>query len=463
MRFLFTTMQFVEAEFYGRVADRLAELGHESAHVVVSRRSASLLRRRGHRAWCLPELAAATEADLRAEGDRVLATYPVRSLRDVWWTDPACEGMDEAEAGARTVRLALALERVFDESRPDVVVPEVGTDTMRTLAHHIGRERGLPVLYLFYTIFPNPLRLYVDEYHRPIVPADEVRPLSDGERREVEAFIASYTARGKPTLAHRRATVSRSNLRDFARHVAVKAIWDRDNEYLHPLDFVRNTVVQRARAAALRPYYSEPRGKRPFVYFPLHLTNDFKVKRVIPHCADQEYVIGQVADALPEGWDLVLKEHPVSIGRNPLGLVHRLTRRENVRIVDPYTSSHDLIRDARAVAVISSTVGLEALLYAKPVLALGQPFYAGYGVTIDVEGFGELPAALSEVLDFAPDRERILAFLHAAMRACRPGAPMGADDSDENAATLARTLDQAGREAVASRRGEPSSAVTSAQ
>ena len=33
------------------------------------------------------------------------------------------------------------------------------------------------------------------------------------------------------------------------------------------------------------------------------------MKRVIPHCADQEYIVKQVADALPQGYDLVLKEH----------------------------------------------------------------------------------------------------------------------------------------------------------
>ena len=47
------------------------------------------------------------------------------------------------------------------------------------------------------------------------------------------------------------------------------------------------------------------------------------------------------------GYDLVLKEHPMSIGRNPLALLRRLRGATNVRLVDPHTSSHELIR-ARA-------------------------------------------------------------------------------------------------------------------
>jgi capsular polysaccharide export protein len=132
-------------------------------------------------------------------------------------------------------------------------------------------------------------------------------------------------------------------------------------------------------------------------------------------------------------------------------MLRRLTKLENVRLVDPYTSSHRLVQDARAVAVISSTVGLEALLYGKPVLTLGQPFYSGYGVTLDVDSFRELREAVPAVLEFKPDRERILRFLHAAMRSTYEGAPAGVDLSDENAHALARSLDRvatAGRATV---------------
>lgn len=449
MRFLFTTMQYEEAEFYGRVATQLGQLGHHSVHVVMSRHSAGELGAMGHESRLLPELAAGLPGiDVASEVDRIESTYDIASIRDVYITDPACEGRPEAWCVERTVRYVVALERIFDEVRPEVIFPEVGTDTMRTMVHQIGLRRDIPVVFIFYTIFPEPLRVYFDSPHLPIVPPEEVRPLSEEERAEVEGWIAEFTGRGKAIFPHRRASVTAGKLREFARHVRVKATTDRDNPYLHPAEFVTNTLSQRSRALAARPLYSKPDPKRPFIYFPLHLVNDFKVKRVIPHCVDQEYLIGQLADALPQGWDVVVKEHPVSIGRNPLSMLRRLTERENVRLVSPYESSHELSNQARAVTVISSTVGLEALLYARPVLTMGQPFYSGYGITVDVDSFREIRPKLAEVLRFEPDRERILQFLHACMRACRPGAPMSVDNSDENAARLARTLDQAARARV---------------
>jgi capsule polysaccharide export protein KpsC/LpsZ len=160
---------------------------------------------------------------------------------------------------------------------------------------------------------------------------------------------------------------------------------------------------------------------------------------VIPHFADQAPVIEQVADSLPPGYDLVVKEHPMAIGRTPLQLLRRLARRPNVRLVDPRASTHELLRAADGVVVIGSTVGLEALLYFKPVLTLGDPFYAGYGVTMDVEP-AELHEAVPALLKFRPDRDRILSLLHAAMARCMPGAPVLVDRSDENARVLAASL-----------------------
>jgi len=451
MRFLFVTLQFAESDFYGRISELLAERGHQSAHVAVSRRAAEALRRRGFRAHCLPDVmgAVGTGPGLEAETARIEARYPVPSLKDVYRVEPALRGRPEREMVERTVRHFRALERIVAEERPEVVVPEVGRETVRETAYLVGMDRGATALFLLNSPFPRPLRLYVNAYHGPMVPEDEVRRLSLDEREEVEGFIRSFTERAKPILSYRRSTVTPAKVRDFARHVAVSRLHERDNEYLRPSTFVANYARQRVRQAASSPLYGELADARPFVYFPLHVTDDFKMERVIPHCVDQEYLIRQVADALPQGHDIVLKEHPHSLGRNRVGMLRRLAALPNVRLVDPYTSSHELIRRARAVAVISSTVGIEALMYAKPVMTMGQPYYAGYGVTLDVDSFREIHDAVPALLHFQPDRERILELLHAGMRSTYPGLPVWQDLSDENARTLAATLDEAAKRHVA--------------
>jgi capsule polysaccharide export protein KpsC/LpsZ len=160
-------------------------------------------------------------------------------------------------------------------------------------------------------------------------------------------------------------------------------------------------------------------------------------------------VAARLAAALPDGVDLAVKEHPLSIGRNSLSWLRRLASIPGVRHHAPRTSTHDLIAGAEGVAVIGSTVGLEALLHGKPVLTLGEPFYAGYDITVDIDGLEDVDAGVAALLRFQPDGERILEFLHAAMGACLPGAPVLVDNSDLNARTLAASLEEAVREFTA--------------
>jgi hypothetical protein len=453
MRFLFTTLQTYESEFYGRVGEELRAHGHDVSHVTVSRASAQELRARGNDARCLAEVASAVGEpnDLEAEVRRIERSYDLPHVRDVYRADSACNGRPEAWCVARTVRTFRALERVFDDVRPDVIVPEVGNETIRVAAHMIGLRRGIPVLFLLYTIFPDPLRLYVDTLHAPIAAQDEVRELSDEEREEVEAFRRSFLAAAKPIREHRRVPIEARRAKVLADHVRRKATVDRDNDYLHPWRLLHTNASEWVRARTARPFYDRLDPSRPFVYFPLHVTDDYKITRIIPHCRDQVSLVEQVADALPVGHDLVLKEHPMSLGRNSIGLIRRLRRRTNVRLVQPYTSTHDLIRNSAGVVVISSTVGLEALLYDKPVLTLGDPFYAGFGVTLDVHSFAEITDSVPRLLRFRPDPERIRQFLHAAMRSCYPGAPVLVDRSEENAVVLAASIERAGVRAVEGR------------
>jgi len=447
MRFLFTTIQGFESEFYGRVGAELAQLGHEAAHLTVSRLAAERLRGRDGRAYALPEVAEAlAPTDLADEARSIVDRYGLASLRDLYQSDVASERLGKGEARDRAVKHVRAIERVFDEYQPDVLIPEVGRELPRTVAHTVALSRGIPTFFLFYTIFPRGLRLYVDTMHAPIVDPSELRPLNDDERREIEAFRRSFIERAAPIRPRRSQKVTARNVRRLALYVAAKAGRDRQNEYLHPLEWLGRAALERVRLPATSLLYERPAPGRPFVYFPLHDTEDYKIRHVLPQFADQAPVVEHLAHALPAGYDLVIKEHPQSIGQNPLGLLRRLGRRRNVRLVHPRTSTHQLLQDAAAVAVISSTVGLEALLYGKPVLTLGRPFYSGYGVTVDIDSVDQIDVGLAAALDYRPDPDRIDQLLFAAMGRCYAGAPVLVDASDDNARTLATSIDAAAGE-----------------
>lgn len=113
--------------------------------------------------------------------------------------------------------------------------------------------------------------------------------------------------------------------------------------------------------------------------------------------------------ALPTGWRAIIKPHPIDNSSNPW------RPPEDPRFfVAPNANIHDLIKRADAVAVFSSNVGLEALIYEKPVLVGGKPCYGGKGVTLEVNDRKQISKIISAAPKFRPDsdlRDRLLHYL----------------------------------------------------
>ncbi|MCY1516448.1 Capsule polysaccharide biosynthesis protein [compost metagenome] len=83
---------------------------------------------------------------------------------------------------------------------------------------------------------------------------------------------------------------------------------------------------------------------------------------------------------------IVVKEHPeVALGRKRGYLGRILDEHERPRVTRLRDDVHvvPLIRQAKAVFVVTSQVGFEALLHGRPVHTFGMPFYAGWGLTND--------------------------------------------------------------------------------
>ena len=294
----------------------------------------------------------------REEEARIVAQYPIPSLHEVYRTDLPCrDDRDEERCVERTVRHFLAIEALFERLRPQVVVPEVGNESIRTVSHLVAGATGASTLFLMYTIFDQPLRLYADTMDAPIVAEEELRPLTDAEEAELDDFIGRYTERNQPIREYRRVAVNLHRVQMLGRHLLVRALWDRDNDYLRPGAWVVRDLREIVRSRRARSLYSAEPPDETFVYFPLHVTDDYKILRLRPHCVDQESLITQVANALPPGVELVVKEHPMAIGRTPISTLRNLARLSNVRLVEPHTSSLGLIRRSAGVVTISRRSG----------------------------------------------------------------------------------------------------------
>lgn len=82
---------------------------------------------------------------------------------------------------------------------------------------------------------------------------------------------------------------------------------------------------------------------------------------------------------------VLVKIHPDVFAGRKKGHFDVAELRKNARIQVIADDVHPVVflRQARAVYVVTSQMGFEALLWGKPVHVFGMPFYAGYGLTHD--------------------------------------------------------------------------------
>ncbi|MDZ7736224.1 MAG: hypothetical protein U5P41_09085 [Gammaproteobacteria bacterium] len=138
---------------------------------------------------------------------------------------------------------------------------------------------------------------------------------------------------------------------------------------------------------ALRSYYHlravKPDYNAPYVFVPLHVQPE---RTSIPQggvFGQQLLMIEMLSRALPEGWTLYVKEHPVQLYDRPVfkffrtsAFYREILRFPNVQLVPARISARKLVDHCRAVASVTSTVCWEGLFQGKPALVFGHEWYS---------------------------------------------------------------------------------------
>ncbi|HYS66146.1 MAG TPA: capsular biosynthesis protein [Paraburkholderia sp.] len=111
---------------------------------------------------------------------------------------------------------------------------------------------------------------------------------------------------------------------------------------------------------------------RRYVFLPLQVSGDTQIK-LHSDVDNLEAIQAAFQFASNASADLIVKIHPAEIDASVIDEIVALQDVYHFEIADAPTV--ELIRHAEAVVTINSTVGLEALLYGKEVVALGRCFY----------------------------------------------------------------------------------------
>jgi len=328
--------------------------------------------------------------------------------------------------------------RFFAEDRPDFIVAGSPAGISSYICYAVAQRMGIPYLPLERGPIPGTVRFHHpngeihglrERYHQYLN-----RPLSDQEQDRAARFLAEFQGNSRKlrytgqAYAHfLRPPRLLFNPFRLARHAFDYYLVERGRDFSVPkvgqMVTAKLTGVSRRILVELTRVFDLPKDGEPFVFFPLQTDPEAATLVHAPFYIDQAALAENVARSLPVGYKLYVKEHPLlSFGYKPLGVYRRLRKIANVRLIAPHVDSHELIRRSAAVVVIYSTVGLEAIVYDKPLVVLGESYLKDFDGAYYVRAITDLPEVLRDALStYQPDRKRVISYLLAVLDSAYPG------------------------------------------
>jgi hypothetical protein len=334
-----------------------------------------------------------------------------------------------------------ALDKHAKEFRPDAIVTFVPASYGDYLLALVAQFHGIRYLQLRstkiqnYVIFADSLGAVSDDaekaYHRNIA-LDSKYPFE----HEAHAFLEEASSRPidyEGTLSRNKPSFLKE-LKGGARQLAsalkkailpVHPIVRRDNHVPPPLaTWLHGTLFQpwyrhtafrlmRRRLVTLQQANTEP-----YVFYPLHSEPEIALSLYGRDHQNQIETVRRLAQSLPLGWKLIVKEHPRSLGYRSRGWYLRLLEIPNVYFADPDIRPFYWIEKAKAVVTVSGFVGFEALVIGKPVVVLGSVAFSMLPDTMlrSVASMSDFGRHLLELIEnFSNDRLALQAFVAACM------------------------------------------------
>jgi hypothetical protein len=114
---------------------------------------------------------------------------------------------------------------------------------------------------------------------------------------------------------------------------------------------------------------------------------------------------------MPNGYDLVLREHPAFQGMlDNRELKSLMKRYPFVKLLSSQTSLPEAINKAESVIIFNNTAFVDTILANKPVISLANGYFKGNNITNEINNLGDLREAFQKVInrDFVKDKSEKL-------------------------------------------------------
>jgi hypothetical protein len=140
----------------------------------------------------------------------------------------------------------------------------------------------------------------------------------------------------------------------------------------------------------------------PYIYYGMHMQPEKTTTPLGGHFDNQLAAITILSQSLPNGWKLLVKEHPNQFNFRKVAnqsvrdiyFYKAIQKLANVELVSLNLPSSELIKKARMVATITGTLGWESLMAGKPALVFGDAYYRACTAVGNISDLGSCKAEI---------------------------------------------------------------------
>ncbi len=283
----------------------------------------------------------------------------------------------------------------------------------------MARKMNIPTLYLCDALIPgDSLHIWDCEDHASDdLKNIQINPLTETEKAELDTFLEN-----QKTLK----IISESPYDSTSLVKKIKSFFILNYSRIINTDKIFGTkgpfgqaiyeMLRKIRPFFAKRYYDStpPEKLGDYVFLPYQIYYDLLLPLLWTEYTNIEYLTDVCVKALPEGYKLVVKEHPHFKGGTTLGELKRISQKKNVILAPVNANTQQLMKNSSAVIVLCSNIGWQALMYHKPVIVLNSTadknfrfYYDDYGVTDNVKDPTQLSQVIHHALESKIDSEKI--------------------------------------------------------
>jgi hypothetical protein len=291
----------------------------------------------------------------------------------------------------------------------------------------VCRKLGIP--WVVPTRMRIPQNMYMFASGHETASIVDIRPSTDEDRAWAEEFLRSFNTRPEKPAQRQATRTATDILRMAPKHAKIffsllrKSARDRGNDYSRYTIgrilwlYVRRRVNLLGYKAF--PPYSPP-GDQPFCLYALHTQPESSIDVAGSYFSDQTALITFISRSLPVGFELYVKIHPTDVGGKSLSFYREIATLPGIRLIGAEVESSKLLPHASIIFTLTGTIGYEAGLIGRPVVAFARNYFNSMPTVHYCDCPRQLPTLIDSLLNAKPPedlKERLIMFI-AQLKSC---------------------------------------------